>query len=357
MSPRPALTVRADLMDLEPYRSPQVAARYRLNTNESPHPPPEKLIETITARLAGIALNRYPDHHASGLFGAIARYADWSDDGLWVANGSNEVLLHLFLAFGGPGRTSVTFEPTYSLHTAIPRIAGTRVRQLWRAEDFSIDLDEAVALIRTQRPEIVMVCSPNNPSGNCESRDTVRALLEEAPGIVVVDEAYIEFTDSSNSMRSLLDDHPNLVLVRTFSKAWRLAGLRIGYLLADPELVAEIARVRLPYHLSSVTQAVGEAAAAFVDHTMEAAEAVAKERERIAVELQAFGLKTYPSRANFVLFQVDDPEFIWRALLERGILVRNYNDVPGLMGCLRVTAGMPDETDAFLSALREVLDD
>ncbi len=260
MSPRPALTVRADLQDLEPYRSPQLPARYRLNTNESPYAPPPELIETITERLQGIALNRYPDHRAEGLFRAISGYADWSSDGLWVANGSNEVMLHLFLAFGGAGRTSVSFEPTYSLHTTIPRIAGTRIRQLWRSEDFTIDLDEAVALIRKQRPEIVMVCSPNNPSGHCESRDTVRVLLEESPGIVVVDEAYIEFAGAGDSMRPLLDDHPNLVIVRTFSKAWRLAGVRIGYMLADPATVSELRRVRLPYHLSSIAQAMGLAA-------------------------------------------------------------------------------------------------
>lgn len=353
--PRPALTLRADLQDLEPYRSPQLPARYRLNTNESPYPPPQELIETITSKLEGITLNRYPDHRAEGLFEAIARYVDWSGDGLWVANGSNEVLLHLFLALGGPGRTSVTFEPTYSLHTSIPRIAGTRVRQVWRSEDFTIDLDEAAGLVRTLRPEIVMLCSPNNPSGHCEPHDTVRALLEEAPGIVVVDEAYIEFADPLDSVRVLLNDHPNLVIVRTFSKAWRLAGLRIGYLLADPDLVTEIARVRLPYHLSSPTQAVGEAAVGFLAHTMELAELVAKERDRIAVELQALGMKTFPSRANFVLFQVDDADFVWQALLERGVLVRNYSNVPGLMGCLRVTAGLAEETDAFLSALREVV--
>jgi histidinol-phosphate aminotransferase len=334
-----------------------VPARYRLNTNESPHSPPPKLVEAITHRLEGIALNRYPDHHAPELFRAIAGYSGWSSDGVWVANGSNEVLLHLLLAFGGPERSSITFEPTYSLHTKIPRIAGTRVKQIWRTEGFNIDLDESVELIREQRPEIVMLCSPNNPSGNCEPHDTVRALLEEAPGLVVVDEAYIEFADPSDSMRSLLDDHPNLVLVRTFSKAWRLAGLRIGYMLSDPELVREIARVRLPYHLSSLTQAVGEAAVGFAEHMMESAEAVAKERDRIAVELQAFGIKTFPSRANFVLFQVDDPDRMWQALLDRGVLIRNYNDVPALMGCLRVTAGLPEETDAFLSAVQEVVDE
>jgi histidinol-phosphate aminotransferase len=353
MSHRPALTVRADLEDVSPYESPARPARYRLNTNESPYPPPRELVEAITRRIEDTALNRYPDHDPRALFEAVASYAGWSSDGVWMGNGSNEVLFHLFLAFGGPGRTCLTFEPTYTLHSMLPRIAGTRIRSGWRSEELTIELDEAVELVRKESPEIVVVCSPNNPTGGCEPHGTVRALLEEAPGIVVVDEAYIEFADDGDTVLPLLDDHANLVVVRTFSKAFRLAGVRIGYLLGDPLLVSQLRRVALPYHLSAVTQAVGEAAVRFADGTLEAARAIARERDRIIVELQAMGCKTFPSRANFVLFQVDDADRVWQRLLDSGVLVRNYAETPGLPNCLRVTAGRQDENDAFLDAMRE----
>lgn len=352
----PALTVRDDLRDIAPYVSPQQPARYRMNVNEAPYPPPVELVEEVTRGLADVALNRYPDRDAVALGDAIAARVGWAKDGLWIANGSNEIFMHLFLAFGGPGRKSLTFEPTYSLHTLIPKIAGTQTIQLPRAHDFRIDLEAAVATIVDERPEIVIVCSPNNPTGGCESLTTLEALLGEAPGIVVVDEAYGEFDGHEHSARPLLDDHPNLVITKTFSKAWRLAGVRIGYMLAAPELIADLARVRLPYHLSSITQLIGVAAIKHSAETLEMARSIARQRDRITAGLATLGLKTYPSRANFVLFEVDDPDAVWSALLERGVLIRNYSGAPGLERCLRVTAGLPEETDAFLDALREGLD-
>jgi histidinol-phosphate aminotransferase len=287
----------------------------------------------------------------------LAQHTKWSTDGLWAANGSNEVLQHLFLAFGGPERTVLTFEPTYSLHSLIPRIAGTRIRNLWRDEDFVVDLEAALEEIERNAPDIVVVCSPNNPTGNCEPLTTVRALLQTAPGLVVVDEAYGEFAGPQESVRPLLDEHRNLVLIKTFSKAYRLAGLRLGYMLADPSLRDGIERVRLPYHLSSLTQAAGELALDFSDQALAMVDAITEERDRISVELQAMGIKTFPTRANFVLFQVDDPDVIFTKLLGRGVLVRNYSSNPALRGCLRVTAGLKEETDAFLEAMEAVLED
>ena len=351
----PPLGVRPDIADLAPYVSPQQPARYRMNTNESPYPPPEGLVGEVVDEMRAAALNRYPDRDATRLYDAISKYVGWPREGLWVANGSNEVFLHLFLAFGGPGRASVTFEPTYSMHSLIPQIAGTKILKLPRNDAFEIDLDEAVIALNDVRPDIVIVCSPNNPSGNRESLDTIRALLEEAPGIVVVDEAYGEFADPGSSARPLLESHSNLVITKTFSKAWRLAGVRIGYMLAAPAFVAELARVRLPYNLSAITQLVGEAAVRYSGDTMRIVAAIVKERDRIALEVQALGFRTYPSDANFVLFEVDDPDKVWAALLERGVLVRNYSGSPGLRNCLRVTAGLPEETDAFLEALRDVV--
>lgn len=349
------LSVRPDLESMAPYMSPQMPARYRMNTNETPYAPPEALVEEVAEQLKKVALNRYPDRDATDLYEAIGDRMAWPRDGLWVANGSNEVFMHLFLGFGGPGRSTLLFEPTYSLHSLIPRIGNTKVVQLDRAEDLTIDLDAALAKVDDEMPEIVIVCSPNNPTGMCEPIATTKALLERAPGIVVVDEAYMEFTDDAKSVRPLLDTYENLVLVKTFSKAWRLAGVRIGYMLASPSLVEELARVRLPYHLSSITQLVGVAAIRHAAETLQLVEAIAGERDRISAGLADMDIRHYPSDANFVLFEVDDPPTTWKNLLDKGVLVRNYGNAPRLARCLRVTAGLPEETDAFLQAMREVL--
>ena len=356
MSDKPVLRVRPDLEGVAPYISPQQPATYRMNTNEAPYPPPTALIEEVTRGTEAIALNRYPDRDAVNLVDAISAHNSWPREGLWVANGSNEVFMHLFLAFGGPGRTSLTFEPTYSLHTLIPRVAGTRTVQVQRDRDFRIDLDAALAAIDKERPEIVIVCSPNNPTGGCEDLATVEALLDAAPGLVVVDEAYGEFDRHEHSVTSMLADHPNLAVTKTFSKAWRLAGVRIGYMLAAPALIGELARVRLPYHLSAITQLVGVSAIRHAEETLEMVRSIATERDRIAMELGVLGVKVYPSSANFVLFEVDDPDGVWQRLLDQGVLVRNYSGARGLERCLRVTAGLPEETDAFIGAMKVALD-
>ena len=356
MSDAPVLKVRPDLESVAPYISPQQPATYRMNTNEAPYPPPAALIEEVTRGTEAIALNRYPDRDAVDLVDAIAAHSGWPREGLWVANGSNEVFMHLFLAFGGPGRTSMTFEPTYSLHTLIPRIAGTRTIQIPRGSDFRIDLSSSLSAIDRERPDIVIVCSPNNPTGGCEDIATIEALLAAAPGLVIVDEAYGEFDQHEHSVTSMLADHPNLAVTKTFSKAWRLAGVRIGYMLAAPALIAELARVRLPYHLSAITQLVGVSAIKHASETLEMVRSIATQRDRIASELDALGVKVYPSRANFVLFEVTDPDGVWQRLLDQGVLVRNYSGAEGLESCLRVTAGLPEETDAFISAMKVALD-
>jgi len=355
MTTRPPLSVRPDLDGAAPYVSPQFPARYRMNTNEAPYPPPEALVHEVADEIKAMTLNRYPDSDASGLFEAVAKHMGCPREGLWIANGSNEVFMHLFLAFGGPGRTSLTFEPTYPLHTLIPRIAGTRTVQVQRDGTFAIEVADALEAIERERPDLVIVCSPNNPTGNVEPRATVEALLGAAPGLVVVDEAYGEFARPEHSCIPLLEDHPNLAITKTFSKAWRLAGVRIGYLLANPALVAELARVRLPYHLSAITQVVGEAAIRHARDTLDMVRAISEERDRIVSELRARSITTFPSSANFVLFEVPDPAATWQRLLDRDVLVRIYTGVPGLERCLRVTAGLPEETDAFVNALDQAL--
>ena len=355
--PRPALEARSDLASAVPYTAVDRPARHKLNTNESPYPPPQEVSDRITEELRTTDLNRYPDRLASGLVAALAERNEWPEDGMWVANGSNEVFMHIMLAFGGRDRSVMTFEPTYSLHSTIPRIAGTLVTQLPRTSDFLIDLDEAVRAVRLERPQIVMVCSPNNPSGGCEPHATVRTLLEETTGIVVVDEAYIDFASDSESVRRTLDDHPNLVLVRTLSKAWSLAGVRLGYALAHPSLVSEMNPVRIPYHLSSIAQAAGRAALEAAPSLRKTTDLIGVERDRLIVGLHSLGVMTFPSRANFVLFRVDDAQSTWQQLLDREVLVRSYPGHLGLRDCLRVTAGLPDDTDAFLSAMEDILDE
>ena len=355
MTVTPALSVRSDLAGVDPYVSPQQPARYHMNRNEAPYAPPEALVKEVAAELEAITLNRYPDRDATRLFEAISGHVGWPKEGLYIANGSNEVFMHLFLAFGGPQRTSLTFEPTYSLHTLIPRIAGTTTLQAQRGDGFAIDVASAMAGIERDAPDIIIVCSPNNPTGNHEPRATVEALLGAAPGLVVVDEAYGEFDSPDHSCIPLLKAHPNLVVTKTFSKAWRLAGVRIGYMLADPALVAELARVRLPYHLSAITQLVGEAAIRHVGETLDMVRAICMERDRIVAALTARGIGSVPSSANFVLFEISDPAAVWQGLLDRGVLVRSYPGVAGLERYLRVTAGLPEETDAFVAALDEVL--
>lgn len=351
------LRVREDLLGVEPYVSPQRPgwSGRRMNTNESPYPPPPRVVEGFLEALRSTAFNRYPDRDASSLVRALARHSGHPEEGVWVANGSNEVFMHLFLAFGGPGRSVLLFEPTYSLHSLIPRIAGTEVVTRGRDDAFAIDLSTALKAIDETSPDVVVLCSPNNPTGEVDPLSTVQAVIERAPGLVVVDEAYGDFASPETSVRELLPRNRSLVLVKTFSKAWSLAGMRLGYLLADAEITRQLARVKLPYHLSTPTQLLGEAILAHRGDMAEAVEKVTAERDRMEMGLQDLGVKTYPSHANFVLFEVEDGERVWTTLLEHGILIRRYEATPRLERCLRVTAGLPEDTDDFLSVMEVAL--
>lgn len=356
------LDVRPDLTDVAPYESPQRPARYRMNTNESPYPPPQEVIDDVRRAMDATDWNRYPDKDSAALVEALAAHTAWDRDGVWLAGGSNEVLQQLFLAFGGPERTSLTFEPTYSLHTLIPRITGTRTLQSVRGPDLEIDRDQAMSVVRDEEPDIVMLCSPNNPTGSVGDRGVVRELCAEVP-LVVVDEAYIEFAGTEDGVSSLLTEHENLVITRTFSKAWSLAGARLGYLLAHPWVIQALRKVRLPYSVSSFAHMTGLAALGHAERTKETVDLLVGERERLIKGLHAMGIPTNPTSSNFVLFEVPDARDVWKGLLARGVLVRDYSDHPHVKmrdagpsaGCLRVTAGLPEETDAFLDAMEEVV--
>jgi histidinol-phosphate aminotransferase len=348
--------IRPDLSLGEGYHSPQVQAEVRLNTNESPFEPPEAWRRELLAALEQVSFHRYPDRPATELRAAIAELHGVTPAEVFCANGSNEVLQCLLLAFGGPGRRALMFEPTYALHAHISHLTGTEVVTAGRTEDFRIDPTEAVAALAAALPDITFLCSPNNPTGRSEPPATVAAVLDAAPGLVIVDEAYGQFSPwSALELRS--ETQPGLVVTRTFSKTWAMAGARLGYLIADPRVVEACGAVVLPYHLSTQTQLAGLLALRHTDEMETRVALIAEERGRVAAALGDLPVESWPSDANFILFRPlsRDAGTVWDSLLERSVLIRNCASWDGLAGCLRVTIGTVEENDRFLSALKESL--
>jgi histidinol-phosphate aminotransferase len=350
--PRP----RPDLVELDGYHSPQLDVDVRLNTNESPYPPPPEFVSEWLDALRAVPLHRYPDRAAIDLRTALARGAGQSVDRVFCANGSNEVLQTMLLTYGGAGRRALVFEPTYALHAHIARITGTEVKVGDRTSDFGVSPTEARLLIEAERPAIVFLCSPNNPTGTVEARETVEALLsavlDHGPGLLVVDEAYGEFADWSAT--DLVEDEVPLVVVRTYSKVWSLAALRLGFAVAPAPIVEELQKVVLPYHLSAATQLAGTTALRFDAEMRARVTALVEERERLTAALgRISGLTAYPSGANFVLVRFEgDGHALWQRLVDEGVLVRDFSRWPRLADCLRITVGTPDEDDRLLDTLR-----
>jgi histidinol-phosphate aminotransferase len=351
--------LREDLRGRTPYGAPQLDVAVRLNTNENPYPPSPGLVADLAAKVAEAArlMNRYPDRDALTLRADLATYLTrttghpLATGNVWAANGSNEVLQQLLQAFGGPGRTALGFAPTYSMHELIAQGTGTRWLPVERLAGFRLEPEQAALVVREHAPDVVFLCSPNNPTGTALDLDVIEAVYDAAPGLVVVDEAYAEFSDRPSGVVLLPTHGHKLIVSRTMSKAFGMAGLRLGYLAADPAVVDALQLVRLPYHLSTLTQAAARAALAHTDELLATVEAVKAQRDRIVAALPGMGLTSVPSDANFVLFgRFADSAVAWRALLDHDVLVRDV----GLPGWLRVTAGTPEETDAFLAALCEV---
>ncbi len=355
------LPLRDDLRGRIAYGAPQLDVPVSLNTNENSYPLPEPVVAAVLAAVAGCArgLNRYPDREFSDLRADLAGYLNAqhagavTPDQIWAGNGSNEVLQHLVQAFAGPGRVALGFTPSYSMHPLISTGSGSTWVDGRREADFDLDPDHVCAQIADVDPAIVFLCSPNNPTGTALSLDVVDSAYRATRGIVVVDEAYAEFArPATPSALSLLPGRPRLVVTRTMSKAFALAGARLGYLAADPAVCQALRLVRLPYHLSAPTQAVARAALAHHRDLLATVDALKAQRDRIVERLATLRLTPLPSDANFVFFGgLTDEKAVWAALLERGVLIRDV----GIPGHLRVTAGTPDETDAFLDALAAVL--
>lgn len=352
---RPA--IRDDLALHPGYHSPQVDVEVRLNTNEAPESPPEGFTAALERELAAIDWHRYPDRGAQALREAIADHHGVGPQQVFVANGSNEVLQTLCLTYGGPGRTVATFEPTYALHSHIPKITNTAVASGERTEDFALDLDEVRRVLAEHDPVITFLCSPNNPTGMIESEEDIRAVADLAPGLLVVDEAYGQFAPWS-ALELVGPDEP-IVVTRTYSKTWSMAAARLGYLVGPTWLVDELSEVVLPYHLDAFKQAAGRVALQFEDDMHARVATLVEERGRVTAALQALPVHVWPSASNFILFRPDAPsdgDTVWKALLEHSVLVRNCASWPRLDGCLRITLGTADENDRFLEALRSVLE-
>ena len=363
MSELDSVPLRDDLRGEVPYGAPQIDVPVRLNVNENPYPLSAGLIADIAAAVGAAAggLNRYPDREARQLRADLAGYlkafesVDVDPLRVWVANGSNEVMHQLMLAFGGPGRSVLAFAPTYSMYPQYCRDTFTHYQAVDREPDFSLDPQVAIAAVRARQPVITLLTSPNNPTGTALPQDTARAVLDAAAehgGLVVVDEAYAEFRrPGTPTALELLDEYPNLVVTRTMSKAFAYAGARVGYLVAGQPIVDAVRIVRLPYHLSTVTQAVASAALSHADELLAQVEALRIERDATVDWLRVQGFSVAESDANFVLFgEFADRHAVWQGLLDRGVLIRESGPAPWL----RVSVGSPAEMAAFKQALLEV---
>ncbi|WP_271395321.1 histidinol-phosphate transaminase [Neomicrococcus lactis] len=362
MDPFAQLPLRDNLRGLKPYGAPQLDVVNMLNVNENTHPLPDVVRDTIAAdvREAAAGLNRYPDREFTELRERLALYLghNLTAANIWAGNGSNEVLQHILQAFGGPGRSAMGFPPTYSMYPLLAAGTDTEYIKGLRADDFELTAESAAAQVAEAQPNVVFLCSPNNPTGTALGLDVIEAVYEAGAAsnaMVIVDEAYAEFSQvGTQSALTLLEGRERLIVSRTMSKAFALAGARLGYMAAAPAVADAMRLVRLPYHLSAVTQATANAALKHVDALLANVEDIKMQRDRIVDELKRMGLHPASSDSNFVFFGgLEDPAHVWQELLNRGVLIRDV----GIPGHLRVTAGTEAETTAFLTSLEEILNE
>jgi histidinol-phosphate aminotransferase len=352
------LPLRQDLRELSAYGAPQVPADAVMNTNENPYPLSEKLADAIAARVLEAAknLNRYPDRDATVLRSKLAQFINslsattLNEKNIWAANGSNEIIQSLFMAFGSG--SALGFTPSYSMHPLIAKVTGVSWINGSRREDFTLDYDSALAQIQREKPALTFITTPNNPTGSSLSIDEIEKLAKATPGLLVIDEAYAEFSEETSAV-TLIEKYPHVVVIRTMSKAFAFAGVRLGYLVADEAVINAMYLVRLPYHLSALTQAAGEVALDYQEELLANVARLRADRNTLAQEITALGLTVVPSDANFLLFGgfTKPAAQLWQEMLERGVLIRDV----GLLGYLRVTIGNEAENKKFIDSLSACL--
>ena len=352
------LPLREDLRNLSPYGAPQLPAQAVMNTNENPYPPSQELVDSIAARIAHIAktLNRYPDRDAVVLRKKLASFINeisgtgFDESNIWAANGSNEIIQSLFMAFnGGP---ALGFTPSYSMHPLIAKVAQVTWLDGLRNEDFSLNIPRAVQEIQRHQPHLTFITTPNNPTGSTVTLEDIESLAQTTTGLLVIDEAYAEFSDERSAV-TLIEKYPQIVVIRTMSKAFAFAGVRLGYLIAHPSVIDAMFLVRLPYHLSALTQGAAEVALDFKDELLGTVAALRLDREKVAQALRDLGMTVVPSSSNFLLFSgFEIPSArLWQMMLDKGVLIRDV----GLLGYLRVTIGNEAENQRFIDSLSACL--
>ena len=355
------LPLRSDLRSLSPYGAPQVAAQASMNTNENPYSLSEQLQNAITIAVSEISsqLNRYPDRDAQRLRNKLATYINelsstgFTQENIWVANGSNEVIQSIFLAFG-QGK-ALGFTPSYSMHALIGRVTKTDWIDGSRNSDFSLNIEDAIKQIQTNQPTLTFLTTPNNPTGGAVAIADILKIAEAVKavgGLLVIDEAYAEFSEHVSAV-TMISNNPHVIVIRTMSKAFAFAGARVGYLVADPKVIDAMLIVRLPYHLSSITQAVAQVALDFKEELLADVDTLIEARNKMVKALTSLGLKTIDSDANFILFTgfPQDATQLWSDLLKKGVLIRDV----GVSGHLRVTIGNEAENVLFIAALKELI--
>ena len=355
------LPLRDDLTSLSPYGAPQVPAQATLNTNENPYAPSPELAQAIADRVHRVAttLNRYPDRDATVLRTSLGKFintlsgTNFTADSIWAANGSNEIIQSLFMAFGDRG--ALGFTPSYSMHPLIAKVIGVTWQDGGRRADFTLDTAKAITEISGKKPALTFVTTPNNPTGTLLKLGEIEELAKataQVNGLLVVDEAYAEFSKEISAV-TLIEKYPNVVVIRTMSKAFAFAGARVGYLVANPEVIDAMYLVRLPYHLSAITQAAAEVALEYQGELLGTVATLIESRKKVVAALETMGLTVAPSSANFIIFSGFnlEPAQIWRQLLDRGVLIRDV----GLLGHLRMTIGNEAENQKFIGALKEIL--
>jgi len=354
------LPLRTDLQSLSPYGAPQVPSQAAMNTNENPFPPSPQLQAAIAQKLAQVSstLNRYPDRDAIALRKSLANFINelsktsFDNNSVWAANGSNEIIQSIFLAFSGG--SALGFTPSYSMHPLISKVTSVQWEDGARNSDLTFNIDLAIAQVKELKPRLTFITTPNNPTGDAISIGNIERLataVSSNGGLLIVDEAYAEFSQELSAV-TLIDSNPHLIVIRTMSKAFAFAGARVGYLVAHPKVIDAMTLVRLPYHLSALTQSAAVVALEFRKELLATVAILVSERERVITTLHSFGLSTIPSSANFVLFSgfgQSAPQ-LWQAMLDKGILIRDV----GLSGYLRVTIGNVAENDLFLEKLQEI---